>query len=135
MSELTVFHEDAANAGPAGYVPRSGELVSAKFTADDAWYRAKIKRSHPGKKEAEVAYIDCTFLDHSEPAWLSLTFLVTSLQTATRKSCLSRVSARSLSSSRPSKAKRRKRRSALSRCSIGGQSTARTRARASPSYA
>ncbi|GAA5875888.1 hypothetical protein JCM3774_001113 [Rhodotorula dairenensis] len=58
MGELTLFHAENANAGPAGFVPRSGELVSAKFSADDAWYRAKVKRSHPGKKEAEVLYID-----------------------------------------------------------------------------
>jgi staphylococcal nuclease domain-containing protein 1 len=60
MGDLTLFNDENANAGPAGFVPRSGELVSAKFSADDAWYRAKVKRSHPGKKEAEVLYIDCT---------------------------------------------------------------------------
>lgn len=60
MGDLTLFNDDNANAGPAGFVPRSGELVSAKFSADDAWYRAKVRRSHPGKKEAEVLYIDCT---------------------------------------------------------------------------
>ena len=59
MGDLTLFNNDNANAGPAGFVPRSGELVSAKFSADDAWYRAKVRRSHPGKKEAEVLYIDC----------------------------------------------------------------------------
>ncbi|GAA5892084.1 hypothetical protein JCM5296_004053 [Sporobolomyces johnsonii] len=57
MSELTVFHQDA-DVTPAGFAPRSGELVSARFTEDNAWYRAKVRRSNPAKKEAEVVYID-----------------------------------------------------------------------------
>ncbi|EPQ57603.1 hypothetical protein GLOTRDRAFT_99467 [Gloeophyllum trabeum ATCC 11539] len=40
-----------------GYTPRSGELVSAKFS-DGSWYRAKVRRSSPVKKEAEVTFID-----------------------------------------------------------------------------
>ncbi|GAA5961162.1 hypothetical protein JCM3765_001249 [Sporobolomyces pararoseus] len=57
MSELTLFHQ-SSDVTPAGFTPRSGELVSAKFSADGQWYRAKVRKSNPGKKEAEVLYID-----------------------------------------------------------------------------
>ncbi|GAA5898069.1 hypothetical protein JCM6882_003319 [Rhodosporidiobolus microsporus] len=57
MGDLTVFHQEA-DLTPAGFVPRNGDLVSAKFSADNAWYRAKIRRCNPAKKEAEVVYID-----------------------------------------------------------------------------
>ncbi|GAA5996660.1 uncharacterized protein JCM10292_003121 [Rhodotorula paludigena] len=57
MLELTVFHKEA-DVTPAGFAPRSGELVSAQFSVDNAWYRAKVRRSSPAKKEAEVVYID-----------------------------------------------------------------------------
>ncbi|GAA5925886.1 uncharacterized protein JCM15063_005152 [Sporobolomyces koalae] len=57
MSELTVFHQ-SNDVTPAGFTPRSGELVSAKFSQDGQWYRAKVRKSNPGKKEAEVIYID-----------------------------------------------------------------------------
>lgn len=58
MGDLTLFHREA-DVTPAGFAPRSGDLVSAKFSVDDAWYRAKVRRSNPAKKEAEVVYIDC----------------------------------------------------------------------------
>lgn len=55
MHEFSVHHKSAA--APAGFTPRGGELVSAKFS-DGAWYRAKIRRSSAIKKEAEVTFID-----------------------------------------------------------------------------
>ncbi|KAK4705914.1 staphylococcal nuclease domain-containing protein 1, partial [Phenoliferia sp. Uapishka_3] len=57
MSELTIFQQGADGA-PANFVPRSNDVVSAKFTADDTWYRARVRKSNPAKKEAEVLYID-----------------------------------------------------------------------------
>jgi len=44
-------------AAPANFIPKGGDLVSAKFS-DGAWYRAKIRRASPVKKEAEVTFID-----------------------------------------------------------------------------
>ena len=38
-------------------MPKSGDLVSAKFS-DGAWYRARVRRGSPIKKEAEVTFID-----------------------------------------------------------------------------
>lgn len=51
------LHHQTATVVPAGWTPRNGELVSAKFS-DGAWYRAKIRRASPIKKEAEVTFID-----------------------------------------------------------------------------
>jgi staphylococcal nuclease domain-containing protein 1 len=55
MREFSAHHKSTVT--PAGYTPKTGELVSAKFS-DGAWYRAKIRRSSPVKKEAEVTFID-----------------------------------------------------------------------------
>jgi staphylococcal nuclease domain-containing protein 1 len=55
MHEFSVYHKSAST--PAGFAPKARELVSAKFS-DGAWYRARIRRSSPIKKEAEVTFID-----------------------------------------------------------------------------
>ncbi|KAI9456612.1 transcription factor [Russula earlei] len=52
------FSAHYQNSTPApGFAPKAGELVSAKFS-DGAWYRAKIRRASPVKREAEVTFID-----------------------------------------------------------------------------
>ena len=56
MREFSIHHR-STSASPPGFVPKAGDLVSAKFS-DGAWYRAKIRRSSPLKKEAEVTFID-----------------------------------------------------------------------------
>jgi staphylococcal nuclease domain-containing protein 1 len=56
MNEFTLYHKTASS--PAVFIPKGGELVSAKFSQDGAWYRAKIRRASPVKKEAEVTFID-----------------------------------------------------------------------------
>ncbi|KAK0195497.1 hypothetical protein F5146DRAFT_1100977 [Armillaria mellea] len=56
MRDFSAYHQTAA-AVPAGFVPKGGDLVSAKFS-DGSWYRAKIRRASPIKKEAEVTFID-----------------------------------------------------------------------------
>ncbi|ORY95214.1 hypothetical protein BCR43DRAFT_458884 [Syncephalastrum racemosum] len=56
MAELSNYHGSRAGMESA-YKPKVGDLVSAKFTEDDAWYRAKVRRvSQQGV--AEVLYID-----------------------------------------------------------------------------
>jgi staphylococcal nuclease domain-containing protein 1 len=56
MRDFSIHHQSPV-ASPAGFVPKGGDLVSAKFS-DGAWYRAKIRRASPLKKEAEVTFID-----------------------------------------------------------------------------
>ncbi len=55
MREFSIYHRTAVVT--PGFVPKGGDLVSAKFT-DGAWYRAKIRRCSSMKKEAEVTFID-----------------------------------------------------------------------------
>ncbi|RDB25021.1 Nuclease domain-containing protein 1 [Hypsizygus marmoreus] len=56
MRDFSIHHQSPV-APPPGFVPKGGDLVSAKFS-DGAWYRAKIRRASPIKKEAEVTFID-----------------------------------------------------------------------------
>ncbi|KAF8638063.1 hypothetical protein AX16_010695 [Volvariella volvacea WC 439] len=56
MHEFSLHHKGAFSS-PQGWTPKNGELVSAKFS-DGAWYRAKIRRASPVKKEAEITFID-----------------------------------------------------------------------------
>ena len=55
MRDFSLHHKTVAV--PPGFVPRGGDLVSAKFS-DGQWYRAKVRRASPIKKEAEVTFID-----------------------------------------------------------------------------
>ncbi|PWN46841.1 hypothetical protein IE53DRAFT_288596 [Violaceomyces palustris] len=57
MQDFAIYHKTSPPAGP-GFVPRSGDLVSAKFSQDGSWYRAQIKRAHPVQKQATVVFID-----------------------------------------------------------------------------
>jgi staphylococcal nuclease domain-containing protein 1 len=56
MRDFSLHHRSPV-AAPANFIPKGGDLVSAKFS-DGAWYRAKIRRASPVKKEAEVTFID-----------------------------------------------------------------------------
>lgn len=55
MRDFSTHHK--ATVSPPGFVPKAGDLVSAKFS-DGAWYRAKIRRASPVKREAEVTFVD-----------------------------------------------------------------------------
>jgi len=56
MHDFSLHHRSAV--GPSNFIPKAGDLVSARFSVDGAWYRARIRRSSPLKKEAEVTFID-----------------------------------------------------------------------------
>ncbi|TKY87388.1 hypothetical protein EX895_004065 [Sporisorium graminicola] len=58
MDEFSLHHKSPVAAGPASFIPRAGDLVSAKFSQDGAWYRAIIRKVSPGLKEAQVSFID-----------------------------------------------------------------------------
>lgn len=56
MKELAAHYKTASST--AGWTPKSGELVSAQFSKDAQWYRAKVKRSSNVQKKAELRFID-----------------------------------------------------------------------------
>ena len=55
MHDFSLHHQGAVAA--TNFVPKAGDLVSAKFS-DGSWYRAKVRRASPVKREAEVTFID-----------------------------------------------------------------------------
>lgn len=58
MEEFSLHHKSPIAAGTTSFIPRTGDLVSAKFSQDGAWYRALIRKVSPGLKEAQVSFVD-----------------------------------------------------------------------------
>ncbi|OQN95911.1 hypothetical protein B0A48_17748 [Cryoendolithus antarcticus] len=58
MKDFASFHLSPQNSLPLSGAPKAGDVVSAKFSADGTWYRAKIRRNDREAKAAEVVYID-----------------------------------------------------------------------------
>jgi staphylococcal nuclease domain-containing protein 1 len=56
MSDFAIHHQDASC--PPGWQPKVAELVSAKFSEDGQWYRAKVRKVVLGKKTADVVFHD-----------------------------------------------------------------------------
>ncbi|KAF2138961.1 uncharacterized protein K452DRAFT_275873 [Aplosporella prunicola CBS 121167] len=57
MNSFRKFHQNSANAKGVETV-KAGDFVSARFTEDDEWYRAKIRRNDREAKKVEVVYVD-----------------------------------------------------------------------------
>ena len=57
MKEFSAHHA-SAGASSAPYTPKTGEFCSAKFSADQSWYRARILKSSVAKNSYEVLYVD-----------------------------------------------------------------------------
>jgi staphylococcal nuclease domain-containing protein 1 len=58
MNAFRSFHLNKTNDTPLPGPPKASELVAARFTEDNEWYRAKIRRNDREKKQSEVLYID-----------------------------------------------------------------------------
>lgn len=58
MSDLALHNRNVDNAAPAGFTPRTGDVVAAKWSEDNQWYRAKVKRASALKKEVTVYLMD-----------------------------------------------------------------------------
>ncbi|KLJ06212.1 hypothetical protein EMPG_10361 [Blastomyces silverae] len=58
MSAFRTFHLNKANDTPLSGPPKAGDLVAARFTEDNEWYRARIRRNDREAKKADVMYID-----------------------------------------------------------------------------
>ena len=70
MSDFRKFHLDSRNNKPLGDAPKTGEYVSAKFSADGQWYRARVRANDRTAKKAEVVFVD--FGNSEMVAWSSL---------------------------------------------------------------
>ncbi|KAK3394275.1 hypothetical protein B0H63DRAFT_517411 [Podospora didyma] len=58
MNEFRKFHSDSKNNVAIKENPKTGDFVSARFSADGEWYRARIRANDRAAKVAEVVYID-----------------------------------------------------------------------------
>lgn len=58
MKELASFHISPGNAQKLSAPPKAGDIVSAKFSEDGVWYRARVRRNDREAKTSEVVYID-----------------------------------------------------------------------------
>lgn len=56
MSRLSTLSLSSTPALPSP--PKAGDLLTARFTEDSTWYRARIRRNDRDAKQAEVLYID-----------------------------------------------------------------------------
>lgn len=64
MNEFKSFHISPSNSQALKDPPRAGDIVSAKFTEDGVWYRARVRRNDREKKTSEVVYIDYGNSEH-----------------------------------------------------------------------
>jgi staphylococcal nuclease domain-containing protein 1 len=58
MNSFRSFHLNKTNDAPLAGPPKAGDFVAARFTEDNEWYRAKVRRNDREKKTAEVLYVD-----------------------------------------------------------------------------
>ncbi|KAI5464084.1 hypothetical protein BGZ63DRAFT_401063 [Mariannaea sp. PMI_226] len=70
MSDFRKFHLDPKNNKPIKDAPKIGDFVSAKFSADGQWYRARVRSNDRTAKVAEVMYID--YGNTEKIAWSNL---------------------------------------------------------------
>ncbi|KAG6001932.1 hypothetical protein E4U21_003648 [Claviceps maximensis] len=70
MSEFRKFHVDSKNNKPLADAPKTGDFVSAKFSYDGQWYRARVRANDRAAKVAEVQYVD--YGNTEKIAWSNL---------------------------------------------------------------
>lgn len=58
MTEFRKFHLNSANNKGLPDAPKAGQFVSAKFSEDGEWYRARIRANDRTAKKADVVYVD-----------------------------------------------------------------------------
>lgn len=58
MKDLANFHISPSNTQSLPQPPKAGDVVSAKFSEDGVWYRARVRRNDRDNKTSEVVYID-----------------------------------------------------------------------------
>jgi len=58
MKDFASFNLSSSNAQPLPEAPKAGDIVSAKFSQDGVWYRARVRRNDRENKTSEIVYID-----------------------------------------------------------------------------
>ena len=58
MSRFRSFHVSNPASLPKDSTPKVGDFVSARFSEDKTWYRARIRRNDREKKTSDIIYID-----------------------------------------------------------------------------
>lgn len=70
MSDFRKFHLDPKQKHALKEAPKTGEFVSAKFSADGQWYRARVRSNDRSAKVSEVVYVD--YGNSEKIAWAEL---------------------------------------------------------------
>ncbi|KAJ2969901.1 hypothetical protein NQ176_g8436 [Zarea fungicola] len=70
MSSFRKFHLDSKNNKPLADAPKTGDYVSAKFSLDGQWYRARVRANDRTAKVAEVLFVD--YGNSEKVAWSNL---------------------------------------------------------------
>ena len=52
------FHNQPVNSASISSAPKAGDLCSAKFSEDNQWYRARIRRNDREAKKSDIVFID-----------------------------------------------------------------------------
>lgn len=58
MQAFRSFHLSPQNSKPLSAAPKAGDFVAAKFSQDDQWYRARVRRNDRDAQTAEIVYVD-----------------------------------------------------------------------------
>lgn len=58
MRAFKSFHVNKSNDQPLAGPPKVGDIVAARFTVDDDWYRGRVRRVDRASQKVDVTYID-----------------------------------------------------------------------------
>jgi staphylococcal nuclease domain-containing protein 1 len=58
MASFKSFHLNKLNDTPLPGPPKVGDIVAAKFTVDNDWYRARVRRVDRDGKKVDLTYLD-----------------------------------------------------------------------------
>ena len=58
MNSFKSFHLNKANDQPLPGPPKVGDIVAGKFTVDEQWYRARVRRVDRDGKKVDLTYLD-----------------------------------------------------------------------------
>ena len=81
MARFRTHHLSSSSNTPLPTPPKAGDYVSAKFSEDNTWYRARIRRNDREAKTSEIVYID--YRNEEKLSWSQLRPLPAQFSTQT----------------------------------------------------